>query len=285
MRLVTFTYNGSTRAGALVDDHVIDLHAADPSLPASLHDLLRGGDALIERARDATRSGNGLPVADVRLEAPIARPGKVLAIGLNYRDHAEESGQALPKYPITFVKASTCITGTGAPIHVPRVSNAVDWEGELCFVIGTPARYVAKADALNYIAGYMNGNDVSVRDWQFHAPTWTTGKGFDTHGPTGPWLVTRDEVDPGDLGIRTFVNNELKQQSSTKHLIFPVPELVEYLSSAFTLEPGDVVFTGTPAGVGMARKPPEFLKAGDTVRVEIDGLGILENPVIDEPRA
>jgi 2-keto-4-pentenoate hydratase/2-oxohepta-3-ene-1,7-dioic acid hydratase in catechol pathway len=285
MRLVTYTRDGETTTGALADDaHVVDLHLTDPAIPRAMLALLGGGDAMLDRARAAIgRAGARIPLADVTLEAPIARPGKVLAIGLNYRDHAQESNQEIPKHPVVFAKASTCIAGPGAPVHRPRVSGALDWEGELCFVIGRKARHVDAGEAMAYVAGYTIGDDISVRDWQFHSPTWMMGKSFDTHGPIGPWLVTRDEVNAEDLRIRTYVNGELKQESNTGQLIFSIGAIIAYLSTAFTLEPGDVVFTGTPAGVGVARKPPQFLKAGDVVRVEIDGLGALENPVIDEP--
>jgi 2-keto-4-pentenoate hydratase/2-oxohepta-3-ene-1,7-dioic acid hydratase in catechol pathway len=298
MRLVTYSHGGERRLGAMLgDDAVLDLQrASGGALPADMMGLLAAGaDAMrtartaLDAASEAARSGasaSGMIFArkDVVLEAPVPRPGKVLAIGLNYRDHAEESGQQIPKHPVVFTKVTTCVTGPDMPIHMPKVSTSVDWEGELCVVIGSGGRRIAAADALDHVAGYMNGNDVSVRDWQFHAPTWTMGKGFDTHGPTGPWLVTRDEIpDVADLDVRTFVNDEQVQSSNTKHLIFDVPTIVEYLSTAFTLEPGDVIFTGTPAGVGFARKPPRFLKAGDVVRVEISGLGTLENAVIDEP--
>ncbi len=203
---------------------------------------------------------------------------------LDREDDAEEAKIALPERPIIFAKMSSCVVGTGAPIHRPRVSTKLDFEGELCVVIGKHARHVAAAEADGYVAGYMVGNDVSVRDWQFHSPTWIMGKSFDTHGPTGPWLVTRDEVpDPANLGLRTWVNGVLKQDASTSAMIFGVGALVEYVSTAFTLEPGDVIFTGTPAGVGSTRSPREWLKAGDVVRVEITGLGVLENPVADEP--
>lgn len=285
MRLVTYTRDGETTSGVLADDaHVVDLHRTDPAIPSGMLALLGGGDAMLDRARAAVAgAGARIPLAAVTLEAPIARPGKVLAIGLNYRDHARESNQEIPEYPVVFAKASTCIIGPGAPVHRPKVSGALDWEGELCFVIGRKARHVAAGDAMAYVAGYTIGDDISVRDWQFHSPTWMMGKSFDTHGPIGPWLVTRDEVNAENLGIRTYVNGELKQESNTGQLIFGIGAIIAYLSTAFTLEPGDVVFTGTPAGVGVARKPPEFLKAGDVVRVEIDGLGALENPVIDEP--
>jgi 2-keto-4-pentenoate hydratase/2-oxohepta-3-ene-1,7-dioic acid hydratase in catechol pathway len=210
----------------------------------------------------------------------------VLAVGVNYKDHSAETGIPLPKRPMIFSKVSTCVNGPGMPIVRPRQSPFLDWEGELCFVVGKHARRVPADRALEYVAGYMIGDDVSVRDWQVHSQTMMMGKSFDTHGPTGPWLVTRDEVpDPGTLDLKTWVNGVLKQSSNTSQLIFGVAALIEYLSAACTLEPGDVVFTGTPSGVGVARDPKEFLKAGDVVRIEITGLGVLENPVVDEPEA
>jgi 2-keto-4-pentenoate hydratase/2-oxohepta-3-ene-1,7-dioic acid hydratase in catechol pathway len=298
MRLVTYTHNGERRTGAMLDDkNILDVNrATGGAVAVDMIGLLSGGaDALasireaLGAAREAARAGasatgviNSLELPGVHLDAPVPRPGKVLAIGLNYRDHAEESGQQLPKYPVVFSKVSTCITGPGMPVERPRASGSVDWEAELCFVIGRGGRHIAAANALDHVAGYMCGNDVSVRDWQFHNPTWMIGKGFDTHGPTGPWLVTSDEVDPSALDIACYVNDEKVQSSNTKNLIFGVPALIEYISTAFTLEPGDVVFTGTPAGVGVSRKPPRFLQPGDVVRVEIAGLGVLENPVVAE---
>ncbi len=283
MRLITFTHDNRTRIGAMrKTGQVLDLTVADPELPATMIDLLREPDAM-ERARDAAESAPEIAPTDVRFEAPVPRPSKVLAIGLNYRNHAEESGQPIPQRPIVFAKMPTCIVGPGHPVHIPRVSRAVDWEGELCFVIGREARYVKAEDAGDYIAGYTIGNDISVRDWQFHSPTWMMGKSFDTHGPLGPAIVTADEFDPSSAGIRLYVNGDEKQKSNTSQLIFGVGEILEYLSAGFTLEPGDVVYTGTPSGIGGAKRPPEFLKAGDTVRVEIDGLGSLENPVEEEP--
>ena len=283
MRLITFTHDNRTRIGAMRETgQVLDLTAADPELPATMIDLIREPKAM-ERARNAAESAPEIELADVRLEAPVPRPSKVLAIGLNYSDHAEESGQPIPQRPIVFAKMPTCIVGPGHPVHIPRVSRAVDWEGELCFVIGREARYVTAADAGDYIAGYTIGNDISVRDWQFHSPTWMMGKSFDTHGPLGPAIVTADEFEPSSAGIRLYVNGDEKQKSDTSQLIFGIGEIVEYLSAGFTLEPGDVVYTGTPSGIGGAKRPPEFLKAGDIVRVEIDGLGSLENPVEEEP--
>ena len=300
MKLVTYTNAGNARLGAMLDDKtIVDLNrASGGKLPTDMMGFLNAGaDAMaaaktvVDAARSAGAAGASatgvifsLDVPGTRLEAPVPRPGKVLAIGLNYRDHAEETGAEIPKRPIVFAKMPTCITSTGAPVHLPKVSSALDWEGELCFVVGKRGRHIAAADAMSYVAGFCNGNDLSVRDWQFHAPTWTMGKGFDTHGPIGPWLVTTDDIpDVNNLDVKTYVNAELVQNSNTKHLIFGVGAIIEYLSAAFTLEPGDVVFTGTPAGVGLGRKPPSYMKAGDVVRVEISGLGVLENHVIDEP--
>ena len=286
MRLVTFTRNGSTRVGAIVDERtLVDLNAADPTIPTDMLALIEDGDDTMDRARAAAAGEKSrIALSDVTLEAPVRHPRKVLAIGLNYRDHAQETNAEIPKRPVVFAKMPSCITGPGAPVHLPKVSAALDWEGELCFVIGKRGRRIAAADAMSHVAGFCNGNDLSVRDWQFHSPTWMMGKGFDTHGPIGPWLVTPDEIpDVNNLDVSTYVNDELVQHSNTSQLIFDVGAIVEYLSAAFTLEPGDVVFTGTPAGVGVARKPPRFLKAGDVVRVEISGLGVLENHVIAEP--
>jgi 2-keto-4-pentenoate hydratase/2-oxohepta-3-ene-1,7-dioic acid hydratase in catechol pathway len=300
MKLVTYTHAGDTRLGAMIDDDaIVDLsRASGGTLPHDMLAFLARGDAAMQLAREAVAAASAAGSAGAsasgvifslrdpatRLEAPVPRPGKVLAVGLNYRDHAEESGQAIPERPVVFAKMATCITGPGMPVHLPRVSSSLDWEGELCFIIGKKARHVAAADALSYVAGYAVGNDISVRDWQFHSPTWVMGKGFDTHGPLGPWLVTRDEVpNPGALDVKTWLNGELVQNSNTRHLIFDIGAIIAYMSAAFTLEPGDVVYTGTPSGVGVARKPSRFMKAGDVVRVEISGLGVLENPVIDEP--
>lgn len=285
MKLVTLSVgqgpSPDSRVGAVTDDGIVDLTAA--GLPATMIELLSLPDGIARAREMASSVASTIALSEARIEAPVPRPGKVLAIGLNYRDHAEESGQPIPQRPVVFAKMPGCITGPGAPIHMPRVSRALDWEAELCFVIGKLARYVKADDAEQYVAGYMCGNDVSIRDWQFHSPTWMMGKSFDTHGPIGPWLVTPDEIDVGNLDVRLYVNGEQKQASNTEQLIFGVGPIIEYLSAGFTLEPGDVVFTGTPAGVGGAMKPPQFLKVGDVVRVEITGLGTLENTVVEEP--
>jgi 2-keto-4-pentenoate hydratase/2-oxohepta-3-ene-1,7-dioic acid hydratase in catechol pathway len=281
MKLVTFTQKGETRVGALADGGIVDLTAA--GLPGSMIELLSLEDGTARAREMAGSTAATVPLNEATLLAPVPNPRKVLAIGLNYRDHVAEGGRPLPQRPVVFAKMPTCITGPATPIHMPRVSRAVDWEGELCFIVGKTARYVGAEDAERHVAGYTIGNDVSVRDWQMHSPTMMMGKSFDTHGPTGPWLVTPDEVDASHLDLRTLVNGEQKQSSNTAQLIFGVGQIIEYLSAAFTLDTGDIVFTGTPAGVGGAMKPPQFLKPGDIVRIEISGLGVLENPVIEEP--
>ena len=316
MRLVSYIRHGATRSGVLREnDDVVDVNralaarlcdegvqrpelAADALNPASMIDLLAVGAPGLEAItatlswldggalsrEELVANGSVVPAAEVRLGAPVPRPGKVMAIGINYRAHASEMERELPEHPTVFTKVSTCIVGVGHPIHAPVESHMLDWEGEFCVVIGKYARHVAAADALDYVAGYMNGNDVTVRDWQRHTPTWMMGKSWDTHGPTGPWILTADKVpDPSALELKTYVNDVEKQSAPTSDLLFNIPQLIEYISTAFTLEPGDVIFTGTPAGVGQARDPQEWLKAGDTVRVEIGGLGSLENPVIAEP--
>jgi 2-keto-4-pentenoate hydratase/2-oxohepta-3-ene-1,7-dioic acid hydratase in catechol pathway len=285
MRFVTFTHQGTTRLGAADGDGVVDLAAAAPALPRDMLGFLAAGPAALDAARAAVaRRGARLALADVRLEAPVPRPGKFLAIGLNYADHVAESGMERPPVPVFFNKQSTCVVGPRDPVHLPRASALLDYEGELGFVVGRRCRHVPRGRAAEVIAGYVVVNDVSVRDWQLRTPTMTMGKSFDTHGPMGPWLVTPDEVgDPHVLELRTWVNGELRQHSNTRQLIFDCFAQVEHLSTAFTLEPGDVVTTGTPAGVGGAMRPPRFLVAGDVVRVEIERIGTIENPVIAEP--
>jgi 2-keto-4-pentenoate hydratase/2-oxohepta-3-ene-1,7-dioic acid hydratase in catechol pathway len=285
MRLATFTQAGSTRIGVVVGDEVVDLAAAAPGLPREMEPFLAAGEEALAAARNATEHAIGrIPLDEVRLEAPVLRPRKILAVGLNYADHIAESGMKPPELPVIFNKQVTSVTGPYDPIHLPRVSSALDYEGELAFVIGRRCRHVPRERAPDVIGGYLALDDVSVRDWQLRTPTWTMGKSFDTHCPMGPWIVTADEIgDPHALGIRTWVNGELRQDSNTKELVHDCFALVEHLSTAFTLEPGDVVTTGTPGGVGIGMKPPRLLAVGDVVRVEIDRIGQLENPVIEEP--
>jgi 2-keto-4-pentenoate hydratase/2-oxohepta-3-ene-1,7-dioic acid hydratase in catechol pathway len=224
-------------------------------------------------------------VEEVRFRAPV-QPRKFLGIGLNYADHIAESGMEAPEFPVFFNKQATCVVGAGDEVHMPQVSSLLDYEGELAIVIGERCRHVPEERAQEVIAGYTITNDLSVRDWQLRAPTMTLGKSFDTHGPLGPWIVTADELgDPHALGIRTYVNDELRQDGNTREMIYDCFAQVAHLSQAFTLEPGDVIATGTPAGIGAVRQPfPEgLLKVGDVVRVEIEGIGELENKVIPEP--
>jgi len=282
MRLVTFSDARGTRVGRLEGERVVDLAEAAPELPHELRALLEAGPLALARAGSA--SGPSVALAGVRLEAPILRPGKILAVGLNYRDHAAETGRELPAVPILFNKQSTSANGPFDPIHRPRASTRLDYEGELGFVIGRRCRHVPRARAHEAIAGFVVVNDVTVRDWQARSPTMTMGKSFDTHCPFGPALVTPDEVgDPLSLALRTFVNGELRQSASTKELIFDPAALIEHLSTAFTLEPGDLISTGTPAGVAAAMTPRRWLVPGDVVRVEIERVGAIENRVIEEP--
>ncbi|MEW6777740.1 MAG: fumarylacetoacetate hydrolase family protein [Bdellovibrionota bacterium] len=282
MKLATFTHQGKTRVGIVLEDQVIDLSEAAPELPRTMPEFLAAGKSALEAARKARAPV--ISLSEVKLEAPVQRPGKFLAVGLNYRDHAEEAGEKIPVFPMFFNKQSSCTHPPYEPFYLPKVSPFLDYEGELGFVIGRKCRYVSKEKAPEVIAGYFVCNDVSVRDFQMHSATWTIGKSFDTHGPFGPWITTPDEVgDPHALDIETFVNGELRQSSNTKNLIFNCYALVEYLSKAFTLEPGDVVSTGTPSGAGALRKPRSFLKEGDVVRVEVERLGHIEAKVIKEP--
>jgi 2-keto-4-pentenoate hydratase/2-oxohepta-3-ene-1,7-dioic acid hydratase in catechol pathway len=285
MKLATFTHRDQTRVGVVAGQEVIDLSVAVPDLPREMTAFLAAGEKALDAARHAVRRGAArLPLSEVRLEAPVLRPPEFLAIGLNYADHIAESGMAKPEFPVFFNKQSSCVVGPEDAIHLPRVSKALDYEGELAFVIGRRCRHVSRERAAEFIAGYTIVDDVSVRDWQFKAQTMTLGKSFDTHGPMGPWIVTPDELgDPHALDLRTFVNGELRQESNTGNLVYDCFDQVETLSTVMTLEPGTVVATGTPGGVGVAMKPPKFLVAGDVVRIEIGGIGALENRVIEEP--
>ena len=285
MKLCTFHHGDATRIGVVTDDGVVDLSQAAPELPRETSALLAAGpDALRRAASAASNATSRLALDSVRLAAPILRPPKFLAIGLNYADHIAEAGIEPPKLPTVFNKQSTCVTGPRDPVWMPRISHVLDYEGELGFVIGRRCRHVPRDRAHEVIAGYLVVNDVTIRDWQLRVPTWTMGKSFDTHGPIGPWITTADEIgDPHGLRLRTFVNDELCQDSNTKQLIFDCYALVAHLSDGFTLEAGDVVATGTPGGVGIAMKPPKLLGVGDRMRVEIEGLGALDNEVVAEP--
>jgi 2-keto-4-pentenoate hydratase/2-oxohepta-3-ene-1,7-dioic acid hydratase in catechol pathway len=275
------TEAGDPALGVVEGGEVIDLSASEaPAEPAAALDGL-GTEKLAALATNAPR----LPLAEVRLLAPVA-PRKYLAIALNYRDHIEEMGMEAPEVPVFFNKQVTCVVGPRAEIHMPKVSTFLDYEAELAVVIGKRCRHVAAERAHEMIAGYTCANDVSVRDWQGKAQTMTIGKSFDTHGPLGPWLVTADELgDPNDLAIRCYVGGELRQDARTNQMVFDCFQQVSHLSEAFTLEPGDVIATGTPSGVGLGRQPvrDNLLHVGQEVRVEIEGIGELVNVVVEEP--
>ncbi|OAI11406.1 fumarylacetoacetate hydrolase [Methylomonas koyamae] len=282
MKLATFLDNGERKIGAVVGEQVI---AAGTGLPNDMLAFLAAG-APAQRALQALIDSGaaGKPLAEVQLLAPIPRPGKLLGVGLNYADHIGETGLEKPEYPTFFTKQSTCVIGPGAAIHLPPISDKVDYEGELAIVIGKRCKNVSTERANAVIAGYTICNDVTVRDWQARTPTWTLGKSFDTHGPLGPWLVTADEIaDPHNLSLKTWVDAELRQNANTGEMIFNCYELIAYLSQVMTLEPGDVISTGTPAGVGVKMKPRGYLKPGQIVRIEIEGIGTLTNPVAVEP--
>ena len=283
MKLVTFTAGDHRRVGAVVGQDVVDA-AGISGVPSNMPALLAAGrPALDVLAELVNSSARRIPLADVTLEAPL-KPSKYLAVSLNYADHIAETGKERPEFPTFFNKQISCIIGPGATIHRPRVSRKLDYEGELAFVIGRRCRHVSKQRAHEVIAGYMAANDVSVRDWQMRSHTWTLGKSFDTHGPIGPCIVTPDEVgNPHALEIKTWVNDECRQSFNTRHMIFDCFDLVEYLSTVMTLEPGDIVSTGTSSGVGVMMQPRGYLKPGDVVTIEIEKIGALTNPVVDEP--
>jgi len=287
MKFATIATENGPRACVLTDGTYVDLHAADPSLPTSLKALLALGDPGLRKASAVAAQAGAVRFDPKTAQhfAVIPDPQKIICLGLNYRDHAIESGMDIPPEPVLFSKYPSALVGHGAKIVLPAVSEQVDYEAELVIVVGRRAKHVSQEQAMDYVAGFAVGHDVSARDWQLNKPgrQWMAGKTFDTFAPVGPVLVTRDEVpNPSALGIRLRLNGQTMQDSSTAQLIFDVPYTISYLSKIVTLEPGDLIFTGTPPGVGMARKPPVWLKPGDVVEVEIDGLGVLTNPVVAE---
>lgn len=271
MRLIRYDTEGKARIGVRDGDEIVQV--ADHGNTREM--LLGGLDGIV-------LEGPRVPASSVRVLAPIQNPQKVICIGLNYADHAAESGMPIPEEPVVFSKFASAIIGPGDTIELPLESHEPDYEVELVVVIGQGGKNISESDALNHVAGYTVGHDVSARDYQLQKPggQWLLGKTFDTFAPIGPDLVTADEVpDPHGLGIRCILNGETVQDSTTAQLIFKVPELIAYVSHVVTLSPGDLIFTGTPPGVGMARDPQLWLKPGDTVICEIDGIGRLENPV------
>lgn len=287
MPLVHFSDASGARLGKLFGDHLVDLSIAAPQLPVSIIEILDAGKpALAQFHSVQDQPGARLALSSVRLLAPLPNPEKFLGIGMNYWEHAAEASKAgleTPAYQLWFNKQVSCITGPFDDVVKPRVAEQMDYEAELGVVIGRRCRHVKVEDARSVIGGYMIVNDVSARDWQKRSPTLTLGKSFDTHGPTGPWLVLDDEIDdPHALNIRMFVNGEQRQHANSRSMIHNIFEQIAYLSTVMTLKPGDILATGTPSGVGAALKPPQFLGPGDVMRVEIDGLGHIENRVSAE---
>ncbi|AWZ01949.1 ureidoglycolate lyase [Rhodobiaceae bacterium] len=286
MRLITFTHNGSTRIGRLTGENITDLSQSNPDLPTDMVAFLEAGDVAMDAARAA--QGDHLKLSDVKLESPVLRPSKMLAVALNYRDHLEEVQEARPEFPtptvpILFTKQNTSVNGPYDPIYLPKESEQLDYEAELAIVIGKRARRVPKERAMEVVAGSTINNDVTIRDWQLASPTMTIGKSWDSHCPLGPSIVTLDEVDPTNLDFTCTVNGEVRQKSNTSNLIFDIPTLIEHVSTAFTLMPGDVILTGTTSGVALWMPGQPWLKEGDKVRVEIDQLGAIENEVVADP--
>jgi 2-keto-4-pentenoate hydratase/2-oxohepta-3-ene-1,7-dioic acid hydratase in catechol pathway len=282
MRLCVFEATDGRRPGLVIGDEIADISAVAGRsyLPV---DILAAGPGGIEAIEKAARSSSRIPLKSAKLTAPLRRPGKILGIGLNYRDHAKETGREPPTTQMWFNKQSSALHGPFDPVLMPAVSTALDYEVELVVVIGKYGRHVPRERAHEIIAGYMTGCDYSVRDWQRATPTMIMGKGFDTHAPVGPWITTPDEAgDVSNMGLKCWVNDDLRQAGNTGEMIFDVPAQIEHLTKAFALEPGDLIFTGTPAGVGAAFTPPKFVKVGDRVRVEVERLGAIEAVITQE---
>jgi 2-keto-4-pentenoate hydratase/2-oxohepta-3-ene-1,7-dioic acid hydratase in catechol pathway len=287
MKLMMFEKTGGAALGLVEGTSVIDLAAADASLPKDLAALIAAGPAALGKAKAAAAKAPAaakLPLASVKAALPIARPPKFICVGLNYALHAKEGGHPIPTYPSFFLRVPTSLTAPGAPVLRPKSSIQLDYECELTIVIGKGGRHIPEAKALDHVFGYTLFNDVSVRDFQRKTTQWTPGKNFDSTGPLGPWVVTADALPPGASGLRitTRVNGETMQDSNTSDMIFSTANIVATLSEFMTLEPGDIIATGTPSGVAHARKPPAWMKAGDTVEVEVEGIGVLSNPIVDE---
>ena len=285
MKLATvLTDHGPRVVGVALDGRYVDLCAVDPKLPTTLRDILSATEGLAAAAHALATGLTKGPFVTGRLLAPIQNPGKVFCIGLNYRDHAIETNSPIPSEPVVFNKFSQAVVGPEDAVVLPKVAHEVDYEAELVVIIGKQGKNISKENAFSHVAGYTCGNDVSARDWQKGRPggQWLLGKTPDTFAPTGPYLVTADEVDPHNIKIGLRLNGETLQNSSTKELIFGVDEVIAHVSQLITLQPGDLIFTGTPPGVGVARTPPIYLKPGDRMEVEIEDVGVLVNPVVGE---
>jgi 2-keto-4-pentenoate hydratase/2-oxohepta-3-ene-1,7-dioic acid hydratase in catechol pathway len=287
MRLVSYLQDGERRLGGRVDGGIVDLNSISDAIPTDMRALLEGGDAAMASVRAALEEAKRLPdrraPADIRLLPPVPDPPKIICIARNYAEHAAEANLEVLEYPNIFIRYRQSLIADGESIQVPRVSEQVDWEAELAVVIGKGGKHITRERALEHVAGYAIFNDVSVRDWQLRVKQFGAGKNFDASGPFGPDLVTADEVpDPQALTIQLEVNGTTMQSSTTAQMVFSVAGLIEHISTYSTLEPGDVIATGTPSGVGHFRKPPVYLKPGDVVRIEIEKVGVQQNPVIAE---
>jgi 2-keto-4-pentenoate hydratase/2-oxohepta-3-ene-1,7-dioic acid hydratase in catechol pathway len=287
MRLAAFEHEATARLGLVDGDSVIDLGEAAPDLPRDLVGLIRAGAPAFAAAAQVIRTARPSSrhkLAGLRFLAPIQNPGKIICLGLNYADHAKEGGHAKPEYPSFFVRCATSLVAHGEPMLRPQASIQLDYEAELVAVVGHTARHLAKDKALDCIAGYSCFNDGSVRDYQRKTTQWTVGKNFDKTGGFGPWFVTADELPPGAAGlaIQSRLNGQVMQSANTRDMLVPVAETVALLTECLTLEPGDLLVMGTPAGVGHARKPPVWMKHGDSIEIEIEKIGVLSNPIKDE---
>lgn len=288
MRWVSFDRRGQRGlAVAETGGGLRGLLDGDPGYPGDLDSLIQGGAEALAQAGRRLLDGSSFREEEVRVLPPLGAPPKIICVGLNYREHSRETGFEVPAYPALFVRFRTCLIGHRAPLVRPRVSRQLDYEGELVAVIGRRGRHISRERALEHVVGYSIFNDASIRDYQMRTTQWTVGKNFDGTGAFGPCLVTCEELPAGAAGLKlqTRLQGKVMQEASTSELIFDVATLVALLSEAFTLEPGDLIVTGTPSGVGFARKPPVFMQPGDVCEVEIEGIGTLVNPVVDEEPA
>ncbi|MGU3575223.1 fumarylacetoacetate hydrolase family protein [Brucellaceae bacterium C25G] len=282
MQILRFESSGETHVGLLASGKVYDLKKLVQNAPSDMIDVIKAGSPLMEQAKNALKSAQGIALADVKVLSPIERPGKFICMGLNYLEHVKEGGRDIPEYPTLFLRVQTSLLPPDGEIILPKVSEKLDFEAELLVVIGKKAHNVSEAEALDYIYGYTAFNDGTLRDYQRRSTQWTAGKNFDATGPFGPVIVTADELPKGATGlsIRSRLNGEIMQDGNTKDLMFSVAKIISYASEAMTLEPGDVIATGTPSGVGFARNPPVFMKAGDVIEIEIEGIPALTNRVV-----
>jgi 2-keto-4-pentenoate hydratase/2-oxohepta-3-ene-1,7-dioic acid hydratase in catechol pathway len=289
MRIVGFTAGGKQRLGVIEDDEVIDLQAIDPYLPSNLADVLAKSNGDLKNLREFAKNASASarrPLAGLKFRLPVSRPGKIICLGLNYLDHVKEGPNRdnIPKWPTLFMRGLNSVVAHNEPIVRPKISETFDYEAEMVAVVGKRAKHMTMANATSCIAGYTISNEGSIREFQRHTTQWHMGKNFDNSGSIGPWMVTADELPDGGKGLKieSRVNDKVMQSDSTANMMFPLAETIVYATQGITLEPGDLILTGTPSGVGHARKPPAWMRHGDVAEIEIEGIGILRNPVEDE---